>query len=118
MSEVFSRLNEMTLTKWAIPGEIYKLELTAFARLELSQYLASRIDLENIPRQVRYQRDQESYGGAPIDSVSVAISSVSSIKSWDVDVPVLDQPVIGSHDRSNWAQEDGEASHKVQKTGC
>lgn len=49
MSEVFSRLNEMTLTKWAIPGEIYKLELTAFARLELSQYLASRISLYNIP---------------------------------------------------------------------
>jgi len=42
MSEVFSHLIEMTLTKWAIPGEIYKLELTAFARLELSQYFVCK----------------------------------------------------------------------------
>jgi hypothetical protein len=38
---------------------------------------------------------------------------MSSIKSWDIDVPVLDQPVVGGHDRRDWAQENGEASHEV-----
>ena len=103
MSEVFPRLVEMALTRCAIPDEIYRLELTAFARLELSQYFASRINSVNIPWQIWYQRDQECYSSAPIDSVSVAISSVSSIKSWDVDVPVLNQPVVGSHDSRDWA---------------
>jgi hypothetical protein len=37
---------------------MYKLELTAFARLKLVSILMIVIDLENIPRQVRYQRNQ------------------------------------------------------------
>ena len=35
MSELFLQLIEMALTRCAIPDEISKLELTAFARLKL-----------------------------------------------------------------------------------
>ena len=92
----------MTLTRCAIPDEISKLEFTAFARLSLVSIFVSKIDVGSIPRQIRYQRDQECYSRAPIDTVFVAVSSMSSIKSWDIDVPMFDQPVVGSHDSRDW----------------
>jgi hypothetical protein len=43
---------------------------------------------------------------------------MSSIESRDVNVSVLDEPIVCGHDRSDRTQENGKTSHEVKKRGC
>jgi len=81
--------------------------MKASHRLDVFEYV--------LPRKIRHQRGQKSHSGAPVDSVHIAISPVPAIKTRDVYASLLDEPVVGCHDSSDRAEEDGEARHKVEQ---
>jgi hypothetical protein len=107
------------LTRCSIPEDIFKLELTAFARLgTLANESRGQQGTTFIPGQVRHKRRQERYSSAPVDSIVVAIPAVPTVQTWNVYASLFDEPVVGGHDSGDRTQEYCKTGHEVQQGSC
>ena len=70
--------------------------------------------MANLPRSIGNNRNQEGDGRSPIDAVPIPVSGMSPVERGYVNMSSLDEPIIASHDGSDWSKEDSKASHERQ----
>ena len=74
----------------------------------------SEVDLHS--RQIRHNRNQERNKGTPVGTGDViAITSMCTIQSWNINMLPLHNPIIRTHDGSNGSQEDTETGHETEE---